>query len=181
MERRDLLKTAGLAGAAALSTVPCRRRRRLTRRLRQSRPGTLTAACRAAGSRCRRTTGRRHISSATTSTTRARSRSAPTRCGSPSSAARRSRSPAHRPAPASWSSWATAIGSSLISAPAACATSSRWPCRCRRSTTFSSPISTSITTRTCHTYSPSRRGWDAGSRCACMGHRAGRRRTASST
>ena len=143
------------------------------------RQGTLTAACRAAESRCRRITGRRPISSATTSITRARSRSAPTKCGSPSSAARRSRSRARRPAPASWSNWATASGFSLISAPAACATSSRWPCRCRRSTIFSSPISTSITTRTCPTYSPSRRGWGAGSRCASMGHRAGRRRTAS--
>ena len=33
-----------------------------------------------------------------------------------------------RPALASWSSWAMARSSSLTSAPAACATSSRWPC-----------------------------------------------------
>ena len=39
---------------------------------------------------------------------------------------------------------------------------------------FSSPISMSITTRTFPTSSPSRRGWGAGSRCACMGRRAGR-------
>ena len=34
-------------------------------------------------------------------------------------------------------------------------------------------ISMSITTRTCPTFSPSLRGWGAGSRCASMGHRAG--------
>ena len=39
-------------------------------------------------------------------------------------------------------------------------------CRCRWSMTFSSPICMSITSPSCRTSSPSRLGWDAGSRFA---------------
>jgi hypothetical protein len=78
-----------------------------------------------------------------------------------------------------WLSSAMASASSLILAPDASATSSPWRCLCRWSTISSSLTFTWITTRTCHIYMPSRLGWDAGNRCAFMGHRAARPRTAS--
>ncbi len=43
------------------------------------------------------------------------------------------------------------------------------------------PVSMWITTRTFPTSTPSRRGWGAGSRCACMDHPAARQETASNT
>jgi hypothetical protein len=156
--------------------LPGRRRRQVAGHRSQR---ILTAGCRAAGSRFHPTTGPRQTSRAPMSTIRVGKSSAPTKCGSPSSAAHRSRSPVHKPARASWWSSETANAFSLILAPGACATSSRWRCLCRWSTTSSLLTSTSIITRTCHTYMPSRLGWDAGSRCACTGHRAARPKTAS--
>ncbi len=71
-----------------------------------------------------------------------------------------------------------ASGSSLTWARAAFATSSRWASRCRWSMTSSSLTCMWITMQTCHTSMLSPRGSDVGSRCACTGHPAARLRTA---
>ena len=125
MSRRDALKAAGLAGAAALSTAAVSGVQAADETPTAVQQRTLTAACRAAGSRCRPITARRPYLVSNNIYYPGQEEIGPDEMRI-SSSVRRSRSRARRPAPASWSNWVTASGFSLISAPAACGTSSRW-------------------------------------------------------